>query len=522
MNSTNSCAGCGRLLTKAEARVVREFAFWHRPDGACPACLQEVLLETLLRDGNAVFEHSVQRDWPLDARLAFGALPTPLRLRADPRFTGSGITVAIADAGFAAHPDLIQPVNRIAGWVDATDESAQTLLFTDGERPAWPGSGDAADRLWHGTMTSVVGFGNGFASHGLYRGLASAARVILIQVGDPDGRIRDASIERALQWLEEHADEFRIGVLSISVAADAATGARLGPIDAAVERLVDQGVVVVAAAGNDGVRNLVPPATAPSAVTVGGLDDQNVIAGSDRRLWHGNYGDSVAGLPKPELVAPSLWVAAPVLPGSAVAHEARELFDRRAAGDPTVDGRIAELKLVTPAYQHADGTSFAAPIVASAVACIREANPSLGPRLIREALIRSAHAVPGAEPERQGAGALDAGRAIALALDEPHRWQGPAPVTPHATAAGAVFELHDHGAERVVVLGSWNDWREPLEACEVERGLWRTAPLPLAPGRHEYKFRLNEETWLPDPTNPHRAGDGSGGLNSVLTWGGAR
>ena len=40
-------------------------------------------------------------------------LPTPLRMNADDRFTGRGVTLAFLDSGFYAHPDLTQPTNRI-------------------------------------------------------------------------------------------------------------------------------------------------------------------------------------------------------------------------------------------------------------------------------------------------------------------------------------------------------------------------------------------------------------------------
>jgi hypothetical protein len=101
--------------------------------------------------------------------------------------------------------------------------------------------------------------------------------------------------------------------------------------------------------------------------------------------------------PKPDLVAPSIWVAAPVLPDTSVAHEAQELFARREQGDPNVHGRIAELKLITPHYQHVEGTSFAAPIVASTIACLLEANPELTPLIVRDVPKETAHPVPGAD-----------------------------------------------------------------------------------------------------------------------------
>jgi serine protease AprX len=56
-------------------------------------------------------------------------------------------------------------------------------------------------------------------------------------------------------------------------------------------------------------------------------------------------------------------------------------------------------------------------LVASTVACMLEANPTLSPADVRQLLVQCAEPVPGAERERQGAGALHAGRAVALALE---------------------------------------------------------------------------------------------------------
>jgi serine protease AprX len=288
-------------------------------------------------------------------------------------------------------------------------------------------------------------------------------------------------------------------------------------VDREVAALVDAGIAVIAAAGNDGVRRLVPPASAPAAVTVGGLDDRNEFEHDAWRLWHSNYGETIQHAPKPEIVAPSLHLVAPILPGSTLAAEAPALFDRR--GDPEAEAALASRKLVTPHYQHVEGTSFAAPIVAGVVACMLEANPSLSPRRVRELLQAAAHPVPGASPERQGAGAIDAGRAVTLALSDLHSGRADYAASPLVEGGSVRFLLHDHGASSVSVRGSWDGWRAPgLAASRVEDGLWE-ARLPVAPpGRYSYKFLLDGERWLLDPANPARLTDDAGNWNSVLDY----
>jgi serine protease AprX len=473
----------------------------------------------LLRQGDAALHKTVQDHWPLDAQAAFGALPTPLRLHADPRYTGRGITIAMVDAAFYPHDDLVDPVNRIRAWVDASRAPVEVRRFTPDEKPRWPGWDAGASYQWHGLMTSVVTAGDGGEAYGLYRGIACDADLVLVQVRGEGGRIGNAAIARALHWLLVYGPEFGVKVVNLSLGGDAVTPLAGNPVDEAVTALVVRGVTVVVAAGNDGERRLVPPGTAPFALTIGGIDDKNSFDRSEIDLWHSNYGETAAGALKPELVAPSIWVVAPVLPGTDVAAEAQRLFERRAEGDPEVEKRIAEQKLVTPHYQHVEGTSFAAPIVSSVVACMLEANPDLTPRRVRELLVAAAYPVPGAPVERQGAGALDAGRAVTLALADEHGDIADFVASPLVHDDGSVrILLHDHAAREVRVVGSWDGWTEPgRTAIPVEDGLWQVDLKPLARGRYLYKFRIDGARWFTDPANPSRTYDGYHGWNSSFT-----
>lgn len=435
-------------------------------------------------------------------------------MHAYPLHRGRGVTVALVDSGFYPHPDLIEPSNRIRAWVDTTFEPVEVRFFGPRDKPEWPGCRDGHPTQWHGMMTSVVACGNGFASDGLYRGLASEADVVLIQVAERTGRIRDESIHRALRWLAGNAERIRLRVVNLSVAGDGPPQPG-NPIDQAAATLVRRGICVVAASGNDGVRKLLPPATCPDVITVGGLDEQNTDDHLHRSLWHSNYGESTVGALKPELIAPSIWVVAPLLPGTRQEEDAGELFQRQTAEDRTADAEISRENLVSPHYKLVEGTSFAAPIVSSTIACMLEANPSLTPQLIRQCIAQACEFLPGTPREQQGLGALDSGRAVAQALRaKGGAMEGYLP-SPHISAQGTSFLLHHLTARRVEVFGSWNHWKTSLTARQIEPGVWRAAGPVLPPGRYIYKFLVDGE-WLDDPANPRKISDGHGGYNSVL------
>ena len=149
------------------------------------------------------------------------------------------------------------------------------------------------------------------------------------------------------------------------------------------------------------------------------------------------------------------------------------------------------------------------------------------PLLIRDMLRETAHSVPGADLERQGAGAVAPGQAVARALAERHGQAAQQRISPRVSPEGVTFILHDHGASSVQVLGSWDNWSAAgISAKRVEPGVWQTAPLQLSSGQYSYKFFLDGHRWLDDPGNPRKSHDGNGGLNSVFTnsddaWDGA-
>jgi serine protease AprX len=79
--------------------------------------------------------------------------------------------------------------------------------------------------------------------------------------------------------------------------------------------------------------------------------------------------------------------------------------------------KLREGNVINEHYKYVDGTSFAAPIVSSIVACMLEANPKLTPQQIKRLLIGTAERVPDIEVDRQGWGVVNARRAVEVALE---------------------------------------------------------------------------------------------------------
>jgi serine protease AprX len=364
-------------------------------------------------------------------------LPTAVRLGAPDRLRGRGVTIAFLDAGFYAHPDLVEPEDRILSYVDVTNPRARRR---DLKQPD--------DSSWHGMMTSVVACGNGRLSGGAYRGLASEARLVLVKCGSARRVVHD-HIRRGLDWVRRNRKRYGIRVVNVSVGGDYEASYLTDGLSQAAERCTREGLLVCAAVGNLGhlpTHPVLPPASAPCVVTVGGLDDKNRLSFEGYDMYHSSYGPTLDGLQKPEVIAPGIWVAAPILPGTSTAAQAALLarlddaedadlaavlaggqgvdpeLDAAAEGAPAlvralVQKKIQENNLISGAYKHVDGTSFAAPIVASIAAQMLEANPALGPTDVKRILIDTARRLPNVEVDRQGWGVVDPHQAVLRALE---------------------------------------------------------------------------------------------------------
>src|SRR5918995_5395047 len=364
------------------------------------------------------------------------ALPVPARMDADERYTGRGVTIAFLDSGFYAHKDLTEPVNRIV---------AYHSIFATEDDPSFLEKSDVAS--WHGMMTSVVAAGNGHLSDGFYRSIAPKANVVLVKIGKT-GRIPEINIEKGLRWVLTNKDKYDIRVVNISAGGDFEQPYLKNSLCQLVEETVKAGLTVVCAVGNAGLapgHPVLPPASAPSSIAVGGVDDQNSLDRARRGMYRSSYGPTIDGLQKPEVIAPGIWVAAPILPHTPTADEAKlyselddaaddqlttiieahqqidkDLYEARelpvALLRQLITIKLQEGNVINQHYKYVDGTSFSSPIVASIIACMLEANPRLTPQQVKRILIKTAERVSGIEVDRQGWGVVVPARAVETAM----------------------------------------------------------------------------------------------------------
>jgi serine protease AprX len=516
---------------------------WTENDGACSRCV-DYYQTAIIREQRILPQ--IGPYFPVKSADDFIILPTPLRIDANPRYTGKGVTICFIDSGFYPHPDLVANKNRIKKYVDITG-STNTLSFEEG-------LGEVVDSSWHGTMTTVVCAGDGYLSKGLYKAIALDAELVLIKVQDETGKISTDNIVKALQWVLENHEVYDIRIVNMSFGDDELLSYRTSRVDQLAERLIEKNIVVVAAVGNDENGNIHPPANSLNVIAIGGIDDNNDLENGAIKSYHSTYGITMDALLKPELVAHAIWIAAPILPNTKEQKEATALYHlvdwlslsrMSQPGNETVNQpqeyihqtqlnkeiltwdaadirkaiiqRIQTCKYISPDYMHVDGTSFAAPIVSSVVAQLLEANPSLSVRDIRNILFSTAKRIESIASERQGFGIIQPRKAILKALRKENIIKlYPSPFI-NAPKNTIEFFIENTCAEEISLAGSFNHWANDVLLMEpAKNGFWKIEIPMLPAGKYQYKFLIDHKHWMEDVDNPYREPDGFNGFNSIF------
>jgi len=177
--------------------------------------------------------------------------------------TGKGVTVAIIDTGIdSTHPDLQGAVIDEACF--AIDASGQPACPNGKSQQS--GEGSAMDDNGHGTHIAGIIAGRGKTTPA---GLAPNAKLVAIKVAAADGSTSASAMIAALNYILKARPDVQVINMSLGTSAtyqgicDAASPITLA-LAKAGQALRSRGVVIVAAAGNEGSVNRI---SAPACVT---------------------------------------------------------------------------------------------------------------------------------------------------------------------------------------------------------------------------------------------------------------
>ena len=363
---------------------------------------------------------------------------------------GSGVGIAVLDSGHRRPTTMsFQTAERLGQRASSTARTSRARAA-----PTTPtGTARTSPRL---------AAGNGRVSDGVYIGVAPNANLINLRVLNSKGIGTTSGTLAALDWVMTNHAAYNIRVVNMSLGMPAVDSYKNDPLCLAVRRLVDAGIVVVAAAGNNGkdaqgnkvYGHIHSPGNEPSAITVGATN----TFGTDWRLTTTVTTYSSRGPTR------TYWTDDGRRHALRQPHQARPRRPRQQAGLGAVAEQPAHahrasrrMRCTTDAdpatsMMYLSGTSMATPVVAGAAALLLQANPKLTPNMVKTILMYTAQPLAGFNTCEQGAGQLNIEGAVRLAklvrtdlsnstaLGAPFLTSGAAPA-PYTNIAGFYLQL---------------------------------------------------------------------------------
>ena len=171
---------------------------------------------------------------------------------------GSNVSIAVLDSGIDSNHKSFSGKSKITFSKDFTGENR-----TD-------------DPYGHGTHVAAIAAGDGTATRGMYEGIAPASKLVNLRVLNSEAW-HCFGILSAVDCVMTNKNLYNLRVVNMSLGGPALSSCKNDPLCKAIRRLVDAGVVVVAAAGNDGKLStgqkvygaIHSPGNEPSVITVG-------------------------------------------------------------------------------------------------------------------------------------------------------------------------------------------------------------------------------------------------------------
>jgi serine protease AprX len=306
--------------------------------------------------------------------------------------TGKGVTVAVIDTGIAPVLGLDQPDKVVNGPDLSYDSQRAGTRYVDG--------------YGHGThMAGIIagrdaGFDPKKPNAAQFDGVAPDARLLNMKVGAADGGADVSQVIAALDWVVEHRkdDGMNVRVVNLAYGTESVQSWQVDPLARAVENAWRAGVVVVTAAGNDGLAttHLLMPAVDPHVLAVGAVDGNATSSSDDDEVASFTNGGNATR--RPDVLAPGRSVVSLRVPGSYVDTQHPEGL---VGGDRS--GRLFR----------GSGTSQATAVASGEIALLLQARPSLTPDQVKAVLKSTADPLVQHPNPAMGAGVIDLAGAAA-------------------------------------------------------------------------------------------------------------
>lgn len=258
-------------------------------------------------------------------------------------FTGRGITVAVMDTGLYPHRDFR---DRVLDFYDVVGQEQECY-----------------DDNGHGTHVAGIIGADGYSGMGQYMGMAPGCNLLPIKVLDKKGGGNTRQVRDAIYWMLDRKEQYDIRILNISVGMlKNAREEEQTELLKLVEQVWDEGIVVVAAAGNNGPteNSVTIPGICRTIITVGSSDDEDsVIRGQGLKKGYSGRGPTDCCVTKPEILAPGT--------------------------------RITSCDVREGSYTTKSGTSMATPVVSGAIALLLDKYPWMTPKEVKLKLYQTAN-----------------------------------------------------------------------------------------------------------------------------------
>ncbi len=290
--------------------------------------------------------------------------------------TGKDVVIAVLDTGIYNHPDL---EGRIVGFKDFIREKTEPY-----------------DNNGHGTHVAGDIAGSGKESGFRYRGPAPEAKLVGVKVLNKMGSGSLSVVIEGIQWCINNKDALGIRIINLSLGSDANESYIDDPVCQAAQKAWEAGIVMCVAAGNSGpeAKTINSPGIHPLVITVGALDDTGTSSSQDDKVADfSSRGPTVDSLEKPDILAPGVNIISLRSPKSMLDKQKKK-------------SRVDEW------YSSLSGTSMATPVCAGVIAQMLQMDSSLTPDQVKERLISTAKPLPGLDRNIQGAGVIDAVKAV--------------------------------------------------------------------------------------------------------------